>query len=1033
MITVKSTPPRHESLVRRDRLLKRIRPEVPCLWLAAPAASGKTSLLADYLAFSRRPLVWYQLDRYDADGVVFFNGLAHALRAAGCRRLPAFCSDYSRDLAGYGWHLLSVALPQLPADALLVFDNFEWLPDDSPVHTVLADLVALRPHGVQCLIASRGAPDGPWLSLVINGAVQVIDAEGLKFSEQELRDLACLRRPLGETDSRQLAELLALTDGWAGGCVIGLDQLASGISTDAVSTDQIFSFFAGEVLQRVEPSLRQFLLRTSILPSFCVDAARQISGMADARDHLAGLYQRQLFIERRGVVAPQYQYHPLFRQFLLGVARHDWTDEQRQQWVSQAVWLLDHRGDSEAALALAEEQGQWGLVVALLRRHGQSLIADGRTRTLIRLLEAMPRQERVQYPELDYWHGQALLLVRPAQSRFYLEQSYRRLPESSLQRRYEVWMSIVHTYLIEFGSYVELDRWFAELEVLQRQGSVRGFQRRGRLQLTLYAALAFRRPDDPHLAGLEVTLSRYLSLLPDSDERLLLAGVLGFFAAMTGDVQGFNRYRPVLERGLADSRRTPIARLLAALVQAMYLWYAEDPARGEAAAREGLALASQLGIHSLDFMFLLMATYGCHAAGQHEQASRYLQRIPLSISQERRTFYGNYLWLLGWEDLLRGDAQTALQYFSACTDMADEVGMPYATCQAWYGRAQAALRAGQLAEAEQGARLSLSLAARYQFRPFRVLSLLTLADIARQQGHAGEADGALRQALTGMRDDQLPFLPYWCTEWLARHFARACEKQIFAGHVTDWIRQRAIACPRGANAYWPWPLRISVIGDFRIESGGEAVLLSRRLPQKPMELLALLICERRPTPMTDLALMLWPEVDASRGQAALKTTLARLRRLVGVDVLTLQRGQLSLDPNRCHVDWWALSDLGGDDWREALELYQRPLFAGFRCGEWLDENVERMQLRVRQILLRGLQQAESSGAAEDINRLCDALIRDDPGCELAWRTLIREAIRRDDREAARLLLEQCRTLMHRELGVEPSAETIQLLDDCTAA
>jgi LuxR family transcriptional regulator, maltose regulon positive regulatory protein len=1029
LFKVKSTPPRYEGLVRRQRLLQWVRTDAPGLWLAAPAASGKTSFLADYVAFSGRPVVWYQLDRYDADAVMFFEGLADAFRRAGCRRLPPFRSDYSRDLAGYGRKLLSVALPQLPVGVLLAFDNVEWLPDDSPVHTALADLVALRPHGMQCLIASRCAPEGSWLPLIVNGSVQVIDAEGLRFSEDELRQLAALRVAGADINADHIASLWALTGGWAGGCVIGLDQLSAGIPVRSVSTDQIFSFFAGEVLQRAEPALRQFLLRTSILPSFSVESATHISGMKDAGKHLQGLYQRQLFIDRRGVVAPQYQYHPLFRQFLIRVARVEWSTEDVESWISGAVALLDNRGESEAALALAEEQGMWSLVASLLSRHGAVLIADGRTQTLVRLLESMPRLDRLKYPDLDYWHGMALLLVRPAQSRFYLEQAYRRMPDSALQRRYEVWMAIVHTYLVEFGSYVELDRWLAELELLQRRGRVRGFQRRGRMQLTLYAALAFRRPDDSRLAELETILCRYLTVLPDSDERLLLAGVLGFFAAMTGDVSSFHRYRPVLERGVSDSRRTPIARLLGSLVQAMYLWYAESPGAGEAAALQGLELGAELGIRSLDFMFLLMATYGCHAAGEHDKASRYLQRIPLSISQERRTFYGNYLWLLGWEELLRGEPQAAMRYFTACTDMADDVGMPYATCQAWYGRAQAALRVGQLHEAGQAGRLSLSLAERYGFRPFRALSALTLADVERQQQRLTEANTSLREALMHMHDDKLPFLPYWSNDWLARQFAHACENGILVSTVTAWIRQRGMPCPPGADHVWPWPLNIQVMGEFRISIAGEPASLSRRLPQKPMELLALLICERRPWALTDLALVLWPEVDNNRGQAALKTTLARLRRLVGVDALILQRGQLALDPLRTRVDWWALAGLDTSDWRTALTLYHGQPFAGFRCGEWLDEYIERMQLRLRNMLLRGLQHAERDGDGDSVTRLCEALLKDDPVCEPAWQALIRKATRRGDMTAARHLLEQCRTLMRRELGVDPAPETLRLLTE----
>jgi DNA-binding SARP family transcriptional activator len=124
-----------------------------------------------------------------------------------------------------------------------------------------------------------------------------------------------------------------------------------------------------------------------------------------------------------------------------------------------------------------------------------------------------------------------------------------------------------------------------------------------------------------------------------------------------------------------------------------------------------------------------------------------------------------------------------------------------------------------------------------------------------------------------------------------------------------------------------------------------------------------------------------------------------------------------------------LAGLDTSDWRTALTLYHGQPFAGFRCGEWLDEYIERMQLRLRNMLLRGLQHAERDGDGDSVTRLCEALLKDDPVCEPAWQALIRKATRRGDMTAARHLLEQCRTLMRRELGVDPAPETLRLLTE----
>lgn len=1027
MLQLKSSPPRHEGLIRRERLLRSIRQDAACVWLYAPAGSGKTSLLADYIAFSGRPVIWYQLDRTDADPVAFFAGFSAAAKRAGVRRLSRYSADYSCDLYGYGRALLGAVLEQTEGGVLLAFDNLEWLPEGNVVHQLLSDLVALRPEGVQCLVASRNEPSGVWLPLIINNAISSISADGLRLTADELARLASRRGDQLTLTREQIDELLAITGGWAGGCMIALEQLAAGGAAWALDTDQIFHFFATEVLHRTDKKLQDFLLRTSVLLSFDVESAARISGDRDAGRTLQYLYRRQLFIDRRGFVSPQYQYHPLFRQFLVGTARERWPEGLFDQWVVDAVALLDGRGQVQAALALGEEFGKWSLVAELIARHGQTLLGEGQAMTLIRLLEGMPRSLRTGYSELDYWHGMALLLTRPGQSRHFLEQFYHRLQGASLQRRYDVWMSVVQTYLIEFGCYTELDRWFDEFELLQREGRVRGMRRRGQIHLTLYAALAFRRPDDARLADLERILNRYISLMPDSDERLLVAGALAFFAAMTGDTQAFRRYLPILQRGMVQAARTPFARLLASLVHTMYLWYAEDPGRGEAAAQAGLALARELGIHSLDFMFLLMATYACHAAGGHDRATQYLQKIPLSISQDRRTFYGNYLWLLGWDELLRGQSQAALRYFAACTDMAEEVGMPYATCQAWYGRAQAALLCGDFDTARHAAQRSLLLAERYGFRPFRTLSLLTATDIAEQAGDLHHAKESLQRALIHMRDDQLPYLPYWQSSSIAKLLSFALEHNVVPAYARELTTLRRLPCPSGKENLWPWQLQISVLGEFRIVVAGQSMTLSRRLPQKPLALLSLLICERRPRALAELALILWPDVADSRAQAALKTTLARLRRLIGSEAIRLQRGRLALDSSLCRVDWWHLQDLPLDGWKLALDMWSDRMFAGFRDMEWLDECRSQMRLRLAQMFLRGLRTAQQSADTGSVERLANVLLADDPTCEPAWRALIQMHLQSNDQVLARKVLERCNAVLEKELGVGPSAETLALL------
>src|SRR5690606_34196584 len=147
--------------------------------------------------------------------------------------------------------------------------------------------------------------------------------------------------------------------------------------------------------------------------------------------------------------------------------------------------------------------------------------------------------------------------------------------------------------------------------------------------------------------------------------------------------------------------------------------------------------------------------------------------------------------------------------------------------------------------ARNAAQLSLVLAERYGFRPFRALSLLTATDIAEHAGDLSHARSSLRRALTHVPDDRSPHLPSWPGASLSRLLSLSLQYDVVPAFSAELVAMRRLPCPAGHEQFWPWQLRIAVLGDFCIVAAGQEVVLSRRLPQKPLELLALLICERR--------------------------------------------------------------------------------------------------------------------------------------------------------------------------------------------
>jgi len=127
--------------------------EKPVTWLSAPAGSGKTTLVAGHLDARGLPCIWYNSDEGDADLATFFYYMGLAAKKASPRRkaplplltpeylagIPAFTRRFFEQL--YGRLLSQCQNPANPASRtkdVIVFDNYQDVPPDSPFHDMIA-------------------------------------------------------------------------------------------------------------------------------------------------------------------------------------------------------------------------------------------------------------------------------------------------------------------------------------------------------------------------------------------------------------------------------------------------------------------------------------------------------------------------------------------------------------------------------------------------------------------------------------------------------------------------------------------------------------------------------------------------------------------------------------------------------------------------------------------------------------------------------------------------------------------------------
>lgn len=418
-LRTKLLPPRPApSLLPRPRLTERLEQNLAhaVTLVTAPAGSGKTTLVADFVRARKRPFVWYQLDRADADPLVFLGYIAHGIRqivSGFGDATMAYMQEAAKELAQTPERavdvLLNEVLDRAEQQFILVLDDYHHLGAETPVHRVVDRLLAYLPDLMHVIVISRDTPPLALARMRTQAGLAVIDRQELLFTDGETRELFRNVFDL-ELTPEQLAEYRERTHGWITALqlvrqVAQRQALSSGETAappDLVevlrqSERDIFDYFAEEVFADESEEVQHFLLRVSLLERVEPETCGRL--YADASVMLRSLVRRNVFIslasDGRG---EEYRLHPLFRSFLerrfrVESGRTAVATEharladfflEREQWETAMRHLIAAEDFDRAAATIAERGGAW--------------ISAGALASLAAFADAIPKQALEAHP-----------------------------------------------------------------------------------------------------------------------------------------------------------------------------------------------------------------------------------------------------------------------------------------------------------------------------------------------------------------------------------------------------------------------------------------------------------------------------------------------------------------------------------------------------------------------------------------------------------------------------------------------------------
>ncbi len=1018
----------------------------PVTWIVAPPGAGKTTALTSYLDARKLKGIWYQVDAGDADPATFFHYLSMAAQHAAPRYrtpLPVLTPDRLPGIAVFTRRYFEQLCARLKAPAVLVLDNYQDVADggDAFFHGIVTEAVASLTAGVRLIVISRADPPPIFARLRANGAVAVIDAEALKLTLDEAGMIA-RQRGNDNLSPQALDNLHRQTHGWAAGTVLILEQAAQerhlSPRFDQPVGRAVFDYFAAEVLRHAPDAERMILLKTSILPQVSASEAEALTGEKRAERVLAELARKNYFTYRLAGTDPTYQYHPLFREFLLTQLGLHISADDLATLRRRAAKFAETADKVDEAVALWREAGDWAALGELIVRKARTLVDQGRHQTLRAWIEALPPPVPAASPWLLYWRGVCVLPHDPEAARAMLEEAFAHFKtQNDRAAMLYATCAIVDTFVFQWGSFLGLDRWIAELEVMLAGATPLPAPLEPLVASTMFIALSNRRPDHAQMRAWaarawDITVHEPGSLLSVRTASHLII----YYTWYIGDLAKAGLLLDTLRAPMQRREVPPLLRTAWCAMHSAYQWVAGAAEDSLRTVEEGLAIANETGVHLWDVLTLSQGVYASLSSGDRARAARYLEAMAGRLIAGRTLDMAFYHWLCGLHQIMGDDFGQAASSIETALRLAQDSGALIHAAAMKCDMAWVYANRGDTAGAARLANELRRTAGEMHSPTLEYLSWLAEAEIARKRGDIGGCVAALRRNLEIGCAINLKNHTNGSVTGLAQLYAIALDHDIETDYVCAMIKRRALLPPPEAERLerWPYPIKLYTLGRFGIVLEGKPLRFTGKAQKKPLELLmALVSFGGREVSETRLCEALWEGAEADAAHTSFTMALHRLRKLLGDEgAVLLGDNRLSLNPEKVWVDAWAFARVAaptgsgapaGTDVQRVLDLYRGTFLDEVASAPWALAAREKLRARFLRFATQASHSCLREGRHEEALRLVDLGLEAEPLAEELYRSRMRCEAASGRRAEALATYRRCERMLATLLGIEPAAET----------
>lgn len=425
------------SIIRRKRLVELLEDNIEksLILICSSAGYGKTTLVKDFFSAYTHDYAWYYATPDIISYYTLLNYIVLALKKIddkfgentlslidSLKKDTQLSKNFKTNINDITATFINEFCGCFKNKVILVIDDFhnisaencgEWL------NYLFDELFDNLPQNLHLIMTTREDPGFNTGKLKAKRRIFQLGTHDLEFDKNEIDELLENIYSIDYTPD-DISILTTKISGWITGIHLILQTYGKDFGKisigDKLNYEEIFNYFAGDIFEKLDEKIREFLIATALLNDFDHEICNYLLDIKDSEEIIHKLLSKNIFIQRvtgfpgagfqnakeKEVTNHIYNYQELFKLFLLSKLK---SKEENNARLKKIFQYYVNKGNVLPAVNYGLDGENYDAVVPIIIINFNPLFEKGNFEILWKWISSIPNELVNKSPYLLYYSG----------------------------------------------------------------------------------------------------------------------------------------------------------------------------------------------------------------------------------------------------------------------------------------------------------------------------------------------------------------------------------------------------------------------------------------------------------------------------------------------------------------------------------------------------------------------------------------------------------------------------------------------------